>query len=454
MIELRDYQIDLKRRIYHEYNNGIRSLIAVLPTGAGKTALASSILKDCADKNKSTLFIVHRRELIKQTCKALDNIDTKYGVVAATFPSEPQYSIQVASIQTLVNRKTSEPRLIVFDECHHMAAETYTRVYDSYPNSLILGLTATPTRRDGQGLHRYFQKILEGPTIDQLTNGGYLCPYKYYAPKTEIDLSQVSISMGDYDQNELAKAIDKPKITGDVVENYMKYSLGKRAIVFAVNIEHSNHIIESFRQAGIVAAHLDGATSMRERDETINRFSKGEIQVLSNVGLFSEGFDVPGIEAVIMVRPTYSLSLHLQMVGRGLRPSLNKPHAIIIDHVENYKRHGLPSDTREWSLHSQRKRLRKGDEQVVPIKRCDHCFTVNPIISLICINCQEPFPVKEKTAREILAEQGDLVEIDQKKKMRMEVGRARTIGDLQRIAQERGYKPGWVWKQLQIKKLI
>lgn len=455
MIELRDYQLLIKSELYRNYNSGLKKLLAVLPTGAGKTAIAASILKDCKDSKKQAVLLVHRRELINQSGRTFDAFGMPYGIIASNYDRSPYELTQIASIQTLINRLDEiNPRFIIIDEAHHTCANTWDRVYHHFPDALVLGLTATPVRADGQGLHKYYEKIVHGPSITSLIDQGWLTPFKYYAPKTEIDLSGVSISMGDYDKKELAKVIDKPKITGDVVENYLKYSNRKRAIVFAVNIEHSNHIINAFKAHGIPAKHVDGSTPTNERDKAVDDFTKGNLMVLSNVGLFSEGFDVPGIETVIVVRPTHSLSLHLQMIGRALRLAPCKTHANIIDHVENYKRHGLPSDHREWSLHSAKRRFKKGDEHVVPIKRCEYCFTVNPIVSLICSNCLEPFPIKEKTAREILEEHGDLVEIDQKKQMRMEVGKAKTIGDLQKIAQERGYKPGWVWKQLQIKKLI
>lgn len=454
-MELRDYQNLLKSMVYKFYNQSKRSLLLVLPTGAGKTAVASSILRDCVGANKDVYFIVHRRELLNQTAAALDKFGLKYDFIASNYPETNMHKIKIASINTLLNRmhNYAKPRLVIIDECHRIASKTWTEVFNYYNESLILGLTATPCRLDGQGLGKYFEEIVTGNINTQmLIDRGHLSPFKYYAP-SDVDLSDINTSMGDFDQTQLAHVMNKPSIVGNVVEHYQKIIPGKKAIVFCVNVEHSIHVMNAFRSAGINAAQVDGNTPTQTRDSIINNFTNGQINILTNVNLFTEGFDVPHLDAAILCRPTHSLSLHLQMVGRALRTSPSKTLSYIIDHVGNYKRHGLPNDQRYWSLNAQKKTVRKGDQNTIPIKRCESCFHVNHAASIICSNCHTPFPVK---TQELIPEtEGELVEITehQKKLARMEVGKAKSLAELQAIARERGYKPGWVFKMASLKNL-
>lgn len=196
MIELRDYQLLIKSELYRNYNSGLKKLLAVLPTGAGKTAIAASILKDCKDSKKQAVLLVHRRELINQSGRTFDAFGMPYGIIASNYDRSPYELTQIASIQTLINRLDEiNPRFIIIDEAHHTCANTWDRVYHHFPDALVIGLTATPVRADGQGLHKYYEKIVHGPSITSLIDQGWLTPFKYYAPKTEIDLSGVSISI-------------------------------------------------------------------------------------------------------------------------------------------------------------------------------------------------------------------------------------------------------------------
>jgi DNA repair protein RadD len=240
--------------------------------------------------------------------------------------------------------------------------------------------------------------------------------------------------------------MDKPKITGSAITEYLKAAKGKRAVVFCVSISHSEHVVEQFNAHGIPAEHVDGKTPKQQRDAAIKRFQSGETLVLSNVELFGEGFDLPAIECAILLRPTQSLGLHLQQVGRALRPSPGKTHAIILDHVENYKRHGLPDTERSWSLHGQPPRSRsKNDDNVHPIKTCDKCFAAQPVGSTICKNCGQMFAT---SAREVEEVDGELQELDQKYialKRKREQAKASSLEDLIELAVSRNYKHPHRW---------
>src|SRR5690606_6245781 len=214
---------------------------------------------------------------------------------------------------TIVRRLSDlpPPSLIVFDECHHIGAASWESIFDAFPEAKVLGLTATPWRLDGQGLGRWFSHMVSGPTVTDLIENGSLSPYRLFAPAIP-DLSDVKTAAGDYQRGALAKAMDKPAIVGDAIGHYKRLCPGKRAVVFAAGVENSKHIVAQFLAAGIPAEHVDGSMGDVERDGAVDRFRRGETLILSNADLFGEGFDVPAIEAAILLRPTKSLSLYLQ----------------------------------------------------------------------------------------------------------------------------------------------
>lgn len=245
--------------------------------------------------------------------------------------------------------------------------------------------------------------------------------------------------MGDYARDELNTAMDKPKITGSAVEHYKKYANGKRAIVFAVSVEHSKHIVEEFQHAGFSAAHVDGETSTDERSLAIERFTRGDIQILSNVELFGEGFDVPVMEAAILLRPTSSLGLYLQQIGRSLRPYQGKEFAVILDHVGNCQRFGLPDQDREWSLEGRDKT--KGDYEA-PVRICPECFgAFRPLP--ICPFCGHVIPLKPRTVETVAGELQEIAQLALRLKWKKEQGMQKGFKELYDLAKARGYKkPG------------
>lgn len=402
MISLRTYQ----SKVIDDLRSTLRTHKRVclqVPTGGGKTIIASYIMQSAVAKGNKVLFLVHLRELIEQTSAKLQAFgDIKHGVIAAGFPSSDG-DIQLAMVQTL-NRRQSEfiPDLIVIDEAHHATANQYKRVLEQYPNAFVLGLTATPIRLDGKGLKDIFNAIVTGPSVKSLMDEGHLNRYRYFSVPRMLDTSGIKTKMGEYDQEQLQKAIDESGIVGDAVGHYQQYLAGKKAIVFCQRIKHSKQVTELFKAAGIEACHLDGSMSKPDRESVIEKFRAGEIKVLSNCSLISEGFDVPDCDGVIMLRPTKSLGLYLQMIGRGLRPSENP--TIVLDHVGNYTRHGLPCDLRDWTLEGKTK-----TEQQISVKTCKKCFAV--FTGTKCSECGFVPILEVVEKKKIKAVDGQLIEI-------------------------------------------
>ena len=443
MIVLRDYQQAMIDEARSAYKAGERAVLLQLPTGGGKTITASTVVHGAAQKGNRTWWLTHRRELASQASQTFHELGIPHGTVQAGFVSNPDAAVQVASIQTIARRleKLPAPDLIVFDESHHIGAASWSAIFERFPRARVLGLTATPWRLDGQGLGKWFGHMVSGPTTSDLIGNGSLSPYRLFAPAMP-DLSGVETTAGDYQRGALAKAMDKPHIVGDAIGHYLKLCAGKRAVAFAAGVENSKSIAAQFVAAGVAAEHVDGEMSAEARDAAVDRFRRGETLVLCNADLFGEGFDVPAIEAAILLRPTKSLSLHLQQVGRALRPCAGKTEAIVLDHAGNSLTHGLPDDERVWSLDDREKR-RRGEVAKVAVKSCTECFYVyRPAAS--CPQCGHTPPVQ---VREIEVVEGTLTEFrrpEPRAKFR-EQGQAGSLEALIELGRSRGYKSPEFW---------
>jgi len=441
VIQLRPYQSKIIDETRALMQKGCRSILIQSPTGSGKTALTAHMLHTAAGKGMRSLFIVHRRELIKQSTRAFALEGLKHGIISAGFFEDRRYLVQLASVQTLARRLTRHhfPSLIVWDEAHHVAAKSWESIFKQFGRAYHIGLTATPERLDGRGLAGFFKEMIHGPSVQALIDSKFLSPYKLYAPM-KINVGAVHTRMGDYVKSELSSIVDRPSITGDVLVHYRRFCAGKRAVIFCVSVAHSKHIAEQFNSAGIRAAHVDGETPQEERDGKIEDFRAGSIKVLANVDLFGEGFDVPAIEAAILLRPTQSLALYLQQVGRALRPSDGKDQAIILDHVGNYERFGLPDEERNWSLEGRSMRNREDKSNGISVKVCPRCFAAQIAGQPRCKFCGFVFEAKP---REIDQRDGELGEVDielLRQKRASEQGHAETVEELTQIGIARGYR--------------
>lgn len=385
---LRPYQQRVVDDVISLLKQGKRRILIVVATGGGKTAIATELTKRCTKKGNSLFFICHRTELIDQTDATFRKSVIIPAYIQGGRPSDVTNKTQIASINTLVRRldEYKPPKVVIWDEAHHIAAGLWSKVFESYDKAVHIGLTATPVRLDGKGLGDYFDSIVIGASTQWLIDNGYLVPFKYYAP-SQINRKELKKSNGDYSKTALAKASFGSKIIGDNVEHYKKFAMGKRNLVFAMNVKHSKDIAERYNKEGIPVKHLDGTTPKDERKQAIKDFESGKLKVITNVDLFGEGYDLPAIEVVSLLRPTMSLALFLQWCGRGLRTceEIDKKICTIFDHANNYEEHGFPNEDREWGLEAPKKRKNK-ENDALSIRRCPECFFAHRV-SLKCPSC-------------------------------------------------------------------
>lgn len=439
----------------HAYEHGKKSPLYVLPTGGGKTAILCYIAEHATMKGSRVFILVHRKELLLQCSRHLAQLGVPHGRVMPGH-SMTRDMIQVASVQTLIRRMDyyAAPDLIIIDEGHHAVAGSWRKIINHWPDAMLLGVTATPSRLDGKGLGVHaggvYDSLVEGPTIRQLIDMGYLTQPIVYAPPTDIDMQGVKVSMGDYEKGEMDRRVDRPTITGSAVEHYRKLCSGVPAIAFCASIKHAHHVAEQFQQAGYRAECIDGNLSDTERKQVIDYLGSGKLDVLTSCDIVSEGTDIPVVGAAILLRPTMSEGLYLQQTGRSLRPYPGKEHSIILDHVGNCLRHGLPDDERKWTLDGVKrrsKRAKKDEEKDIKIKQCPRCYMVHPPAP-ICPNCGY---IYQTNTREIEEKSGELHQITDAEKIqiakerRRKIGQARTFEELQAVGAELGYKPGWAW---------
>lgn len=458
-IESRPYQTRDMNLIRNEYATGHRSVLYQLATGGGKTIVSSFIVDGARKKQKSALFLCNRRELIKQTSATFSNMGISHGIFSAGYPYN-ECPIQIGSVDTIRSRLSTinlNPDLVIWDECRGIGAVGWTKVYNHFKNSKHLGLDATPKRGDGKALREYFSAMVCGPSIKELIEMGSLVPPEMYAPD-EIDISSVAITRGDYNEGDLQKVMDKPHITGSAIDHYIKYGEGRQGLIFCVGIKHSMSVAEQFRERGINAVHVDADT--KNRDEIVEQYRAGEIDLLCSVNLFIAGFDVPNVSYIGCLRHTQSITVFLQMCGRGARPCSGKKNYILMDHVSNYKRFGWPHSDREWTLDAPEKKKaseKSTSEEAVDIQRCMKCHLLQEGSFKICPECGHVHEVKE---RKIIEKEGELKKLTEKPEKivfsksedKDEVKSARTYGEFQAIGRKRGYKPGWAYKQWELKK--
>jgi superfamily II DNA or RNA helicase len=356
MTDLRDYQNKVIRDIYHEWRSGKRCVLLAMPTGSGKTRTFSEIALDFVNRQEQVMLLVHREELLLQAQQTLERIaKSPVGMIKAGQPLKLDRLIQCASVQTLVKRLEKQQielphvSLVIVDEAHLSLAPSYLKILDALPHAHVLGVTATPSRLDGRGFDRIYEALVLGPSVSELIWHGYLADYDVLAPDSFLPQAGVRITGGDFNVGDLATQIDRRYVAGRAIDAYLKHAVGKRCVVFAINIDHAKAIAASYKEAGIVAEHIDSETPTKERRAILDRFRSGTTKILTNVNLFTEGFDLPEIEVVQLCRPTQSVALHLQMVGRGLRPK-STGKALILDHAGNCLRLGGPKANRAWTL--------------------------------------------------------------------------------------------------------
>jgi len=391
-MQLRPYQHRAIEDLRNAYRSGARAPLLVAPTGAGKTVILAAITASATARGRKVLILVHRRELIHQASSKLTTAGVEHGIIAAGIQPSQQ-PVQVASVQTLVRRLATinwKPCLIIIDEAHHAVAGSWSKILDHWPDALRLGVTATPCRLDGRGLCDSFDALVEGPSVQMLTSAGYLSPAQIFAPPIVADLSQLRRRAGDYAKEQAAAAMTTPTVTGDVIKHYQRYAGTQQAIAFCCDVNHAVSVRDAFWNAGIGSALLLGDTA--DRDKIVAAFAIGTIRVLVAVDVVSEGFDIPAAGCAILLRPTESVGLYLQQVGRVLRPAPGKDKAIILDHVGNVIKHGFPDDMRQWSL-KHGARSATGEPQAPAVRTCPECFAAfepQPQCPVCGADCEPP----------------------------------------------------------------
>ena len=434
MLSLRPYQSEAIDRVRAELRAGKRRVVLTMPTGAGKTVAFASMIAAAVARGKRCLVLAHRRELIRQpTCKLLRSglPPSAIGVVLAGTPlpkrgdaaeprgdetdaelwqafgrRRPDAPVQVASVDSLRAREKPPADLVVIDECHRALAKTYLDILAHYPSAVVVGLTATPCRTDGRGLRETFEAIVCGPSYAELVAAGALVEPRVWGVRATSlpDLESVRTVAGDYAPGELAEACDKPKLVGDIVDHYVRLGGGAPALVFAAGVEHSRHIAAAFVEAGIAAAHVDGETPSEERDAAFAGLASGAVQVVSNCDVATEGIDIPAAKCIILARPTKSLRIYLQQVGRGSRPAPGGHAFVVLDHAGCSLEHGLPQADREWSLDAKKRKKSDGEP---PTKQCPECDAVVACGTSACPACGYQWPAREA----IEVQDGELVEV-------------------------------------------
>lgn len=359
MTALRSYQKEGINKIFAAWKAGKRSVLFQMPTGTGKTVLFSEIVRLGFEASRRILLVVHRKELVEQITEKLTARNVSVGHIMAGKKADYSQYVQVASIQTLSRRDYPDANLIIIDECHHAKAETYKKLWSLYPQAKFLGVTATPIRLSGEGFDDLFDELVVSMPTQKFIDQGHLVPITHLVCSNP-NLSDVKQQQGDYVAKILAGVMMDNSIMSDLVESYIEKTPGKPAIVFAVDVEHSLNIVARYNARKIPAAHIDAKTLKNDRDLILKDFKNGKIKVVSNVEIITEGFDFPECEVVQLARPTKSLSLYLQMVGRVMRPAKNKKEGIILDNAGLWLEHGLSTVDREWTLKATKK-LHKGD---------------------------------------------------------------------------------------------
>jgi DNA repair protein RadD len=461
---LRPYQVSAIEKLRETFRSGKRRIVLVSPTGSGKTILFCAMVRDAVYKGKRAVVLVHRRELVDQTYDKLKMFGISAGVIQGQNKLRDDWlPVQICSVQTLARRGNLPPAdLVIVDEAQHAMSNTWKAVIKAYQDAFILGATATPWRSDRKGLDDIFEGQVVAATPSELMTIGSLVDYDCFAYDAP-DLHEIRITAGDYNGKDLGLAANTNVLVGNIVEEYIKHALGKRAVVFAVNIAHSEHLVAEFCNAGIKAAHIDCETPALKRSQTLKDFADNRIHVLVSVAIFTEGWDCPAAEVCILARPTKSLSLFIQMVGRVLRPFPGKNRALIHDHSGNSLRHGLIDDERDYSLTATPERTRL-------LSTCPFCNAVQGASKMgLCKVCgqlitepQEPRSTSPSSRAEKQTVEGLRISAEEIRAMRergvrsdltdMQLSKAKNASSeekraeylrLQKVADKKGYRSGW-----------
>ena len=467
-IVLRDYQQQLLADLRTALGQH-RRVCAVMPTGAGKGQTIAAIVQGAAARGRRVLVLAHRAELIEQLGGTLQAWGLEHDVIAPGQRRQkamaPRRLVAVGSVQTVARRleQLPPPDLILQDEAHHLVAgNIWGRIIAAWPRARLIGKTATPERLDGRGLGvesgGYFEALVLGPSSAWLVEQGWLARPRVFSWPAVRQGPELRRRMGDFDPDHGARAFGDRAAIGDAVSHYQRRLQPGTAICFCCTIEHAEHLAGAFRSAGVRAAAVSGSTPVKERKRLITGLGNGAVEVLCSCMIIAEGTDIPSVGGAILMRPTASLALYLQMVGRALRPAAGKSEAVILDHVGNAHRHGLPTDPRHWSLDGSRRRQGVS----MPVRDCPVCFCCCTATARHCPDCGHTFATEQHNEQRRGLQQldGELEEVvathrprpkqqkQQRPRRRSPSAGCHSYEQLLQRQQERGYRSGWakhVW---------
>jgi len=420
--------------------SGHRMPMLQMPTGSGKTHTAGAIVESALSKGKKVGFIVDRITLVDQASHHFDNIGLDHGVIQGDhYRTNYAKPFQIISAQTLARRRAWEFDLAIIDEAHgkHKAVLDLAKYWDRVP---FIGLSATPFTK---GLGNYYDDLIIPITISELIKQKYLVDadaWGYSAP----DMKGVKTTAGDFNQRQAAERADQEGLVADIVKTWQQFALNKQTICFATNVAHSEHIAHRFNSVGVPCVHIDAYTDTKDRRKAIADFKAGIVKVLTSVGVLHTGFDAPNAEVAILARPTKSLSLHLQMIGRILRRHPGKERGMILDHAGNVERLGYHTDPTPDFLDSKERSIKEAAADAQPVERlpkpCPKCHHMKPAGVATCPRCghlyTEPNTVTEGAGElKMLSKANREYTPDQKREF---------MGGLKQYANERGFKEGWI----------
>ena len=459
MIKLFPDQKDFVNSLRGAFAAGHRSVLGVASPAFGKTVVAGYISESVVGRGGSVWFLVHRRNLLRQTSGSFWRSKIAHGLITSGKGRSP-HPVQVGTIGTVFSRLESlnPPTMLFIDEAHLSRGNMFETVikWAKDAGSLVIGLTGTPIRLDNKPLGGLYDHMVEAVSTRWLIENGRLSDYEMYSSPVAPDLSSVKTQAGDYNRGDLHEAMDKPHITGCAVSHYKKFADGMIAVCYCVNVAHSKSTAAQFNAAGIPAVHVDASTTDKELTEACEGLASGKYKVLVNCELVIEGFDLSAqvgeditIECCILLRPTQSKARYLQMVFRALRKKPNP--AIILDHAGCCLRHGMPDDPQEWSLEPRKKGSRRQYDNgpSIGVQVCDHCYFSFRSGVIECPNCGEVVPLRERIIEVV---EGELERIQKAQaeeqariERRREQGKARELEELVAVGVERGMRRPDVW---------
>lgn len=460
---LRDYQVSIVTRANAALAGGARSVLIESMTGSGKTTVGAHMVQERVQAGQRVLWLAHREELIVQARDRIETFGVHGGVIKAGHPQEIDRDLQVGSVQSVVRRmgRIGSFDAIFVDEAHHALSTSYVKIIEAFPRAEVIGLTATPWRLDGRGLGEVFDVMIPGPIPDDLIAAGHILPARVIGSDRGMDFSAF-LKGREYSAKEMEEAIGLRDLDGDAPSVFLgEFPTRGTAAVFCRSVVHAEKVSQDFEAAGVASAVLTGETPAQERADILAALKAETIRVVCCVDVISEGYDLPAISSVILLRKTKSLSLFLQQAGRALRPSPGKHEAVVFDLVGNSLEHGHPCSARDWSLkgvdHAARAAEKTEDGEDLSVRRCEECFAIHQAAP-VCPYCgHEHAPdaripaVKARELREIEKAELEALQEQRRKERKQEERACKTLADWRALGAKRGYKPGWAVTQWRLR---